>query len=181
MRSSDLTKLSRTVARLLRHEPWSAGLELDDEGWGSADALVQALRRTRKWSRIDRRDLVSMIERSDKARFEIRGDRIRALYGHSFPRGVTKAEARPPEFLWHGTAQHSASSITSHGLRPMKRQFVHLSADVSTAQVVGKRKSSEVVVLRIRAREAHDAGVRFYPGNEIVWLAESVPAEFIDD
>jgi len=61
----------------------------------------------------------------------------------------------------------------------MGRQYVHLSVDVATAVQVGERKSSAPVVLRVRARAASKQDVRFWRGNEMVWLADVVPAEFI--
>jgi putative RNA 2'-phosphotransferase len=57
---------------------------------------------------------------------------------------------------------------------------VHLSADIPTATQVGRRKARDPVILRIRAGEAHGAGVRFYRGNDLVWLADAVASEFIE-
>jgi len=54
-----------------------------------------------------------------------------------------------------------------------------MSADVATAREVGRRKSPAPVLLRIDARAAHDRGVRFWQGNDKVWLAQEVPAEFL--
>jgi putative RNA 2'-phosphotransferase len=62
----------------------------------------------------------------------------------------------------------------------MRRQYVHLSADVATALQVGRRKAAEPVLLLVHARAAAAAGVRFYLGNELVWLADTVPAEFVE-
>jgi putative RNA 2'-phosphotransferase len=45
--------------------------------------------------------------------------------------------------------------------------------------MVGKRKAAEPVILVVRAAEAERAGVRFYVGNERVWLADFVAGEFI--
>lgn len=62
----------------------------------------------------------------------------------------------------------------------MGRQYVHLSVDIATAEQVGRRKATAPMVLRIRAEAAHGAGVRFYRGNDRVWLADAVAAAFID-
>lgn len=69
--------------------------------------------------------------------------------------------------------------IRGEGLRPMRWQFVHLSADRDTARAVGVRQASEPVLLVVAARVAAGAGVAFYAGNDTVWLADSVPARFI--
>lgn len=180
MTASD-DRLSRVVSHALRHEPWLYELDLDDEGWVPVEALLVALRETdQEWGSITQADLKRMIETSSKRRHELSGGRIRALYGHSVPRRLAKLPGTPPERLFHGTSPGAWAAIQAHGLRPMGRQYVHLSADFPTAQQVGRRKSSRPVVLTVRSGEAAASGVRFYVGNEMVWLAESIPPEFIE-
>jgi putative RNA 2'-phosphotransferase len=172
--------LSRLVSHALRHEPWVYELELDEAGWVPVSELLDAIRGVRRaWRCVGRDDLVQMIVLSSKRRYEIDGDRIRALYGHSVPGRIVKAEAVPPEVLFHGTSPRAWEAIRVGGLVPMGRQYVHLSADLPTAEQVGRRKSSAPVLLGVRAREASGQGVVFWRGNEMVWLAEAVPAGFI--
>lgn len=153
---------------------------MDEEGWASLPRLLEALRRRPRWEGLDREDVREMQRRTDKRRYEIRDDRIRALYGHSLPGRLSKEEARPPDRLWHGTSPGAADRILEEGLRPMGRQFVHLSADRPTAREVGRRKTGEPVILAVRAGTAHDDGVGFYLGNEKVWLADRVPARWLE-
>jgi putative RNA 2'-phosphotransferase len=61
----------------------------------------------------------------------------------------------------------------------MNRQFVHLSADRETAHDVGRRKASRPVILVIDAAGAHSAGIDFYHGNQMIWLAEHIPPAYI--
>lgn len=70
-------------------------------------------------------------------------------------------------------------TILAEGLRSMARQYVHMSADHETANIVGKRKDSQPVLLSIYAEKAASAGIVFYHGNHVVWLADYIPAEFI--
>jgi putative RNA 2'-phosphotransferase len=121
-----------------------------------------------------------MLERSPKRRHELRADKIRALYGHSTPARIVRHAEAPPEVLYHGTDATRASQILQDGLKPMRRQYVHLSADQETAYQVGKRKAADPVVLVVRAGDAHRAGVRFYEGSGSVWLADFVPPRFIN-
>jgi len=44
---------------------------------------------------------------------------------------------------------------------------------------VGRRRSEQPVILEVLALEAHRAGIRFYPGNDQVWLADAIPPQFI--
>jgi putative RNA 2'-phosphotransferase len=176
-----LADLSKTVSHALRHEPWLYELELDDEGWVLVEELLDALRKERaEWVSLAEVDLAEMIAHSDKKRHELKSGRIRALYGHSIPGKLLKELARPPETLYHGTASDIIPNIKSGGLHPMRRQYVHLSVDVRTAEQVGKRKAKWPVILTIRAREAYEQGVAFYRGNDLVWLADGVSPRFID-
>jgi len=69
-----------------------------------------------------------MIAHSDKRRYEIAAERIRALYGHSFGNKLVKEVGVPPDILFHGTSFDSYQLIQEESLRPMKRQYVHLSS-----------------------------------------------------
>lgn len=173
-------RLSRLVSHALRHEPWLYELELDDEGWVPVDALLAAIREQgQQWSQVDRVDLVNMIASSPKRRHELEGGRVRALYGHSIPGRVVKTEAEPPALLFHGTSPDAWVVIQRHGLQPMGRQYVHLSIEVATAEQVGRRKSPTPVILTVEAARAHEAGTRFWRGNELVWLADHVAPEYL--
>ncbi|YCH06264.1 RNA 2'-phosphotransferase [Arthrobacter sp. alpha11c] len=177
---TDLPKLSRAVSHALRHEPWLYELELDGEGWTSVDDLLQALRgESPDWVNLEVTDLDSMLLSSPKRRHELSGGRIRALYGHSVPTRIVKPQEGPPQKLFHGTSRESLEAIQSEGLRPMRRQYVHLSENIEMARQVGQRKDTDPVVLVIDGLSAHGEHVSFYRGGEKVWLADSVPAAFI--
>jgi putative RNA 2'-phosphotransferase len=178
----DLIRLSRTVSYALRHHPEQYDLKLDAEGWTSVEVLLQALRRQRsEWKHLCEADLVEMMNRSDKQRFELRDGKIRALYGHSLQMKFAKVAVKPPDILFHGTSPKAVDIIRREGLKPMGRQYVHLSVDEPTARTVGRRRTKQPVVLRILAAEAHRNGVKFYHGNETVWLADYIPPEFIGE
>lgn len=173
-------ELSRTVSHILRHEPWLYELELDEDGWVPIDALLDALRKKGSlWQTVERADLAQMIADSSKQRHEIVDDRIRARYGHSVPGRMARAEVTPPERLFHGTSPTAWRLIAVEGLRPMGRQYVHLSFDEATAHQVGKRKTPAPVLLAVHAGEAHRAGIRFWRGNDAVWLTKQVPPRFL--
>jgi putative RNA 2'-phosphotransferase len=175
------TDLSRTVSHALRHEPWLYELEIDDAGWVSVDPLLAALRlQKRRWAGLSEADLVQMMAEAEEKRYEMRDGKFRALYGHSTPQKLLRETAQPPAVLFHGTAPEYVARIRNAGLQPMGRQYAHLSADTATAEQVGRRKAKKPVILRIRAGEAHEAGVLFYRGNDLVWLADVVAPGFIE-
>ena len=168
------------LSRALRHEPWLYGIQLDIEGWAEVDAVLVALREVRReWRDLSRSDIEHLISTSARPRHEIEEGRIRATYGHSVPGKLSYAIAEPPTSLFHGTSSDAARRIADGGLLRMSRQYVHLSKDVATALDVGRRKAVAPVLFHVRAAAAHHAGVRFYVGNEEVWLADMVPVEFL--
>jgi putative RNA 2'-phosphotransferase len=175
----DYLKLSKEVSYALRHAPWEYELELDSEGWVDIGQLLSSLHECREWQDLNERDLYVMIEKSDKKRHEISGGNIRALYGHSTPQKIIKEPKSPPKILYHGTARRFVQAIKEKGLLPQNRQYVHLSIDIETALQVGKRRDSEPVLLIVQALDAWAAGVKFYLGNDKVWLADTIPREYI--
>ncbi|CVI70063.1 RNA 2'-phosphotransferase [Clostridiales bacterium CHKCI001] len=106
-------------------------------------------------------------------------EKIRAYYGHSIPLKIVKEMKTPPDILYHGTARRFLSSIEEKGLLSQGRQYVHLSQDMETAYNVAKRHDKKPVILKIDAKQAWEDGVKFYYGNEKVWLANKIPSEYI--
>ncbi len=151
----------------LRHPPWEYDLELDSEGFVKIDQFLDSLNSSKEYGRnITIEDLKRVIKTSDKKRHKIVDDKIRALYGHSIPNKITKEKALPPDVLYHGTAHRLIDSILQKGLLPMNRQYVHLSKDIETAMLVGKRRDANPVILEIDSKSASNDGIVFYIGNE---------------
>ncbi|HVX45058.1 MAG TPA: RNA 2'-phosphotransferase [Mycobacteriales bacterium] len=173
-------ELSKVVSHALRHEPWRYELELDARGWVPVEQLLEAVRPLRpRWSGLAAADLERMIATSQKTRHEMSGGKIRALYGHSVPQRLERVAAAPPDVLYHGTSPRVLESIRVAGLVPMSRQYVHLSPTVAVAREVGGRKSDSPVLLEVDAARAHAEGVAFYRGNDVVWLADAVPPQYL--
>jgi putative RNA 2'-phosphotransferase len=175
-----LKTLSKGIAQALRHRPARFGLELDESGWVDVADLLAGLCRRRGWCELTLADIEAVLAMPGKQRYELRNGRIRALYGHSASAAVQKETAVPPQYLYHGTAPETVNLILQDGLKPMRRQFVHLSTDIATAQLVGRRKDRQPVILRVRALAAHETAVFFYQGNDSTWLADFVPPDFIE-
>jgi len=175
-------KISKTISHALRHAPAEYGLELDSEGFAPLEKLLHVLNEMRLAEKeITESDILYMMSIMEKQRFEILDGKIRALYGHSFSSIIQHKEAVPPEVLFHGTAHKFLDSIRAKGLVHMGRQFVHLSEDIETAITVGKRRDKQPVILVVDTVKARKAGVRFFVGNNNVWLSENIPVEFIKE
>ena len=170
----DINKLMRTILHALRHDPASYRLEMDPEGWVSVRDLVVALQDHHfAWSTLDEEHIATVVREIGPSRFEMNLGRIRATYGHSISVLASNGAELPPECLYHATSAEVLFTILSEGLRPMGRQFVHLTADVSYAGDVAMGKGLGVILV-IKARQAHECGLRFRRANHHVWLAETV-------
>ena len=176
---SRIERLSKYLSYILRHNPSSVKLALDENGFMQLDHLISAIQTEDKWSWVTRSDIMKVQRKSDKNRFEIVGNKIRAVYGHSLPARVQHEVVVPPVILYHGTARRSLQSILRNGILPMRRQYVHLSTSVEEAYYVGLRKDYDTLILRVLALKAHEAGVKFYQAGS-VFLSEPIPSRFIE-
>lgn len=174
-----LDELSKEISYALRHAPWEYELEMDEDGWVPIDQLLDSLHKTNKWENLLATDLSNMIQASDKKRHEIKDGNIRAFYGHSLTMKILKEETMPPNVLYHGTARRFLKSITENGLLSQSRQYVHLSQDLETARNVGSRHDDRPSILIVDAKMAWNDGIKFYIGNEKVWLADEIPAKYL--
>ena len=178
--SSDarLVRISRLMSVILRHEPERFGVLLDAEGYTPLDELLVAVRK--RYPNVSEADLRAVVETVEpaKQRYSIVDGHIRANYGHSLEGRILHAGAPPPDFLYHGTAQHVLDTILAQGIRPMARQYVHLTEDRALALRVGARRGTPRLI-EVDARRAHAEGVVFYRANRSFWLADKVPPRYL--
>jgi putative RNA 2'-phosphotransferase len=159
------------MSRALRHDPGRVGLSLDPEGWTPLDDLCRALG-------VSPADVEDVVAHGSKQRFELAGGRVRARYGHSLAGHVALPPADPPEQLFHGTGAAIVEAILRDGLRPVGRQYVHLSSDEATARSVGARHGRPVV-LAVDARGAARDGAVFRRGNDDTWLTDELEPRYL--
>lgn len=171
-------KLSVFISLVLRHKPEAANIQLDEHGWAEVDALIEGIRKTGR--RIDIDTLKEIVRTDGKQRYSFNEDctLIRANQGHSVSVDVELKEAKPPEILYHGTAERFMESIRQEGLRSMSRLYVHLSKDEATALKVGARHGKPVV-LKVNAGKMQQDGFRFFLSENGVWLTDKVPASYL--
>ncbi len=173
-----LFRVSKYLAKHLRHAPHKIGLALQPGGWVSVVDLLIAARN--HGFPISYDDLVECVKTNDKQRFAFNesGDLIRANQGHSVEVDLQLKEREPPETLYHGTVEWFLSSILKEGLVRGKRHHVHLSKDVETASKVGSRRGKPVI-LKVDAGRMHRDGHKFYLSANGVWLTAAVPTGYL--
>lgn len=170
-------KLSVFISLVLRHKPDAAGIALDEHGWADVDELIAGINSTGR--KIDMAILEEIVATDEKGRYNFNEDKslIRANQGHSVQVDVELKEQKPPEFLYHGTAERFLEDILTEGLKPMSRLYVHLSKDIETATKVGKRHGNPVV-LKVCSGEMCREGIKFFLSENEVWLTKTVPGKY---
>lgn len=125
-------RLSRTMSYHLRHDP---ELPRDPAGWTEASVLARTL-----GADVRQSDVLLVASDFREPRFEIDGSRVRALYGHSRAIDVVHEGTTSDVSLFHATELVVAETVLlKQGLKPMGRQFVHLSSSPELAVASGLR------------------------------------------
>lgn len=175
--TTNIAATSRFLSYVLRHRPDTIGVNLDEGGWIAIETLLAALARH---GRPITRDVINQLAAgTDKQRFEVKNDRIRAAQGHSIQVDLHLPPVAPPPLLYHGTVERFLARIRDEGLQPRGRTYVHLSADPQTAAAVGTRRGNPIV-LTIDAAGMHQHGFTFYQAANGVWLTNHVPPQWLN-
>ena len=159
---------SKRLAYLLRHSCLP-----DHNGWVSISVLIQEYNFVIQ-------DLERIVFEDIKGRFAFSNDglSIRALYGHSIDVDLELIPSSPPAILHHGTAVKYVERILKEGLKPRKRNYVHLSETTDMAQQVGSRHGVPII-LSVDAKSMVEDGYKFYKAQICVWLVDNVPSKYI--
>lgn len=174
MEGDSKTKVSKYMSYLLRHNP--ENLKIDRHGFVFLDELLEKLNER---FHIDKKFVLEIVEKSDRKRFEIVENKIRAVYGHTIPVKVELEEDRTTRVFYHGTTPEAASRILKAGLKPMKRRWVHLSPTVEIAKEVGLRRTKNPVILEIDAEGARKNGLRFCKATDKVYVCDAILSRYV--
>ena len=177
MTSPDLIeRITRSLAYMLRHQPEEFGLEVDKQGWAALSDVVHALNE-KLGEDVEEADVHAAVDSGDRKRYEIQGDRVRALYGHSIE--IEPGEpSEPPEHVYVGVSRMDADRAARHGLRSGRRRFLHLATTIEDAIDMGKRLGREYAVVTVNAREAHEGGIHFWDRYSL-WLSDPIPTDYL--
>ena len=169
-----LKATSKFLSLILRHKPQIVGIELDEHGWADVEEIIQRVKG------LDLEKLKKIVETDEKRRYSFSADKklIRANQGHSIAVDLELEEQKPPEILYHGTAERFSTSIKAQGLLKMSRQYVHLSGNVETAEKVGRRHGKAKIFI-VESGKMFIEGYKFFKSVNGVWLTEHVPTKYL--
>jgi len=171
-------KISKFLSLVLRHNPETIGVNLDENGWVNTNELID--KSNSYGIKFDFETLAHIVETNSKKRFAFNPDstKIRASQGHSLNVELGYEKKKPPEFLFHGTAEKSVNSIFKNGLERRNRQHVHLSIDLETATKVGQRHGKPFI-FKVSAEQMEKDEYEFFISDNGVWLTEHVPTKYL--
>lgn len=171
-------RISKLLSLVLRHQPETIGIELDDNGWTDVSVLLDKINQSGQSINIDILRHVVITNTKKRFAFNETFDKIRANQGHSVDVELGYQSQKPPRILYHGTAETYVDQILAEGLRKGKRHHVHLSADVETAIKVGQRHGKPFV-FQVLAEEMYKDKFEFLLSDNGVWLTDQVPPKYL--
>jgi len=171
--------LSKLLSGILRHYPWRVGVGIDPKGWVDLKSLVNGINSLRDYEWVKEWHIRAIVAFDPKGRFEIKGNRIRARYGHTLPVKVEPLPGPIPERLYHGTPIENLRSILREGIKKMKRNKVHLANSFDSAVEVGARRSNIVVVFEIDSSCLLREGFKVEKASNIIFIVDYVPPKCI--
>jgi putative RNA 2'-phosphotransferase len=174
-----LTRISKFLSLILRHSPETIHVSMDANGWVYINEIITNAEQY-KHLHLTIDVIKAVVASNDKQRFKISDDgkKIRANQGHSVQVDLELEPQTPPDILYHGTAKRFLDSILQEGLKPMSREYVHLSQTQEMALAVGKRHG-EPIILTVDAKTMNENGCPFYFSENKVWLVKEVPVAYL--
>ncbi|WP_428118725.1 RNA 2'-phosphotransferase [Candidatus Poriferisodalis sp.] len=160
---------SKRLSTILRHRALEVGLEIDDGGFVD----ISELEATVGFSADEVRATAT---HPAEPRFEVDGNRIRALYGHSIPvLDLPDLDVEIPELLFHGTSWTALDDISVDGLRPMGREKVHLTVNpIEALEVANRHERPALLAIRTGEIESLQSVA------DAIWTADEAPSETIE-
>ncbi|WP_158609982.1 RNA 2'-phosphotransferase [Micromonospora musae] len=165
--------ISRALAFHLRHNPT---IPRDRAGWAPVETLTSQLRSD--GLRVSTIDVLAVAGAIDETRFESSETHVRAMYGHSVHVDISYTSSAERPQLFHATSMRALNQIFQGqgGLRPMSRQWVHLSTEWRKALQAGGRKGSPIL---LGLASAEQSAATFHHAGGSTWLAEEISAPLL--
>ena len=167
-----MKKQSKYLSYLLRH----SDIAIKNDGW--VDMSTVMLKMKENFRDFSRSDLISIVDNDEKNRYKIdlHKNLIRANQGHSIKVNIEFEEKTPSQYLYHGTKSSNLESIFKNGILKGNRNYVHLSSDIETANIVANRRNGKSVILEIDTTLCKNP---FYLSDNNVWLCDYIESTAI--
>ena len=199
MQEQSMVRISKSIARVLRHRAKEYGLKLNPHGFVSISSLLSCKNQrgqTGLPQGTTEADLQRVIENDTKQRYLIEGNMIRANQGHSKEVDLDDSAMHTalngptlPHMVVHGTNRKAIRDIKASGnLKRMGRRHIHMARGMpgESGVISGMGKSCSVFVWI----DCHKAvqpppvggGCKFLESeNGVILCAEDIPCACFDE
>ncbi len=170
MRTGERNSLARKLALVLRHAPEKFDLEMDINGWIDIKDIIRQFKKGNKrfhWLRPHH--FTAIAETDPKGRYEVRGNTIRATYGHTVEIELDLPTDNIPDALY----------FPEVGISPSGRAHVHLSATIRNAAEAGHVHFKLPTILEVDTAQMYAAGETIWHAGVTVYLTENVPPQYL--
>lgn len=180
MNDEELEHLGKTMAGALRHFPEKFNLEMNEHGWVNIYSFIDAVRaRSQRFRWLRAHHVEAVVATDPKGRYQIKGNELRATYGHSIDIDLDLPTENIPEKLYYPTTNEEIDIILETGLKPVDRKMVHLSKTIDDARTAGSHRVENPVIVEIDVKKAIENGLVIMQAGKTVYVAKDVPAEYL--
>ena len=180
MSTRERDSMARKLALVLRHAPEKFDLEMDINGWIDVRDIVRKFkdgRRRQHWLRPHHLSAIS--ETDPKGRYEVRGNMMRATYGHTVEIELDLPSTEIPDSLYYPCDPNVSDNLLEVGISPGDRSHVHLSASIRSAAEAGRFHHSDPTIIEVDTARMSASGETIWHAGVTVYLTDSVAGEFL--
>jgi putative RNA 2'-phosphotransferase len=181
MRTGERNSIARRLALVLRHAPEKFDLEMDINGWVDVKDIVRQFKKQggkrNHWLRPHH--LSAIVETNPKGRYDIRGNTIRATYGHTVEIEIDLPTDNIPDALYYPCDPVETENLLEVGISPSGRSHVHLSASIKTAAEAGHVHFALPTILEVDTAQMIAAGETIWHAGITVYLTDNTPAKYL--
>lgn len=181
MRTGERNSIARRLALVLRHAPEKFDLEMDINGWVDVKDIVRQFKKQggkrNHWLRPHH--LSAIVETDPKGRYDIRGNTIRATYGHTVEIEIDLPTDNIPDALYYPCDPVETENLLEVGISPSGRSHVHLSASIKTAAEAGHVHFPLPTILEVDTAQMIAAGETIWHAGITVYLTDNTPAKYL--
>ena len=181
MRTGERNSLARRLALVLRHAPEKFDLEMDINGWIDVKDIIRQFKQSggKRFHWLRPHHFRAIVETDPKGRYEVRGNTIRATYGHTVEIELDLPTDNIPDALYFPCDPEQTENLLEVGSSPGRRAHVHLSASIRSAAEAGHVHFPLPTILEVDTAQMNAAGETIWHAGITVYLTENVPAQYI--
>jgi putative RNA 2'-phosphotransferase len=174
-----VANLSRLMSYILGNRPDEFGLVPDRQGYITIKEFLKAINEEPNMAYVRESHIREVLLHERDGILEIDEKKIRSTKREFCPVERERDLAPPPKILFKGVKRKAYPYILKSGLFPGSKEHVVMTRDRDLAIRIARRLDQRPIVLEISAGSAIENGITFYHFGDSLYLADSIPVQFI--